>query len=123
MDKVITRLTLVIVMAYFILSYIFAQMGIDILRSTYVLLFELCVVSYTFCSGRFHCRYMRWTALSILLVDIISHTDYYFDYLPISVANIIPIGILALGCTTSLSLAIRHFYQVSRLKRMKDGRA
>lgn len=122
MDKVITRLTLVIVMAYFILSYIFAQMGIDILRSTYVLLFELCVVSYTFCSGRFHCRYMRWTALSILLVDIISHTDYYFDYIPISVANIIPIGILALGCTTSLSLAIRHFYKVSRLKRMKDGR-
>ena len=123
MENVITRLTLVFVMAYFILSYVFAQIGVDILRSTYVLLFELCVVSYTFCNGRFHCRYIRWTALSILLVDIISHTDYYFDYIPVSVANIIPIGILALGCTTSLLLAIRHFCKVNRLKKIKDGRA
>lgn len=122
MDKVLTRLAIVIVMTYFLISYVFAQMGIDILTSSYVIMFELCIVSYTFCSGSFHCKYMRWSALSILIVDIISHTDYYFDYIPVSVYNIIPIGVLALGCLTSITLAVRHFYQVSRIKKLRNGK-
>lgn len=122
MDKVLTRLAIVIVMTYFLISYVFAQMGIDILTSSYVIMFELCIVSYTFCSGSFHCKYMRWSALSILIVDIISHTDYYFDYIPVSVYNIIPIGVLALGRLTSITLAVRHFYQVSRIKKLKNGK-
>lgn len=115
MDRVITRITIVLVTLYFIISYILGQFGIDILASTYVLLFEACVVSYTFCSGKFHCRYMRCTALSILLVDIINHTDYYFNYIPVDYFSAIPIFILALGIGTSITLAIRHFIQVIRL--------
>ena len=121
MDKVITRLTIVLVTIYFIISYIVALFGIDILTNSYIILFELCVVVYTFCSGKFHCLYMRWTALSILLVEILNHTDYYFDYIPVSVFNIIPIAILALGITTSLTLALRHFYRVIKVKRL-NGR-
>ena len=121
MDKVITRLTIVLVTIYFIISYIVALFGIDILTNSYIILFELCVVAYTFCSGRFHCIYIRWTALSILLVEILNHTDYYFDYIPASVFNIIPIAILALGITTSFTLALRHFYRVIKVKRL-NGR-
>lgn len=121
MDRVLTRLTIVIVTIYFIASYIFAQLGVDILTNSYVLLFELCVVSYTFCSGKFHCKYMRWTALSILIVDLLNHSDYYFNYIPVNVFNIVPIGILALGIGTSITLAIRHFYQVTKLsQKLKD---
>jgi hypothetical protein len=93
-----------------------AQTGTDILTNAYVVLFEICVVAYTFCSGKFHCKYIRWTALSLLIVDILNHTDYYFDYVPISVYNILPIGIIALGIVTSLTLAIRHFIQVTKLR-------
>lgn len=121
MDRVLTRLTIVIVTIYFIASYIFAQLGVDILTNSYVLLFELCVVSYTFCSGKFHCKYMRWTALSILIVDLLNHSDYYFNYIPVNVFNIVPIGILALGIGTSITLAIRHFYKVTKLRqKLKD---
>ena len=121
MDRVLTRLTIVIVTIYFIASYIFAQLGVDILTNSYVLLFELCVVSYTFCSGKFHCKYMRWTALSILIVDLLNHSDYYFNYIPVNVFNIVPIGILALGIGTSITLAIRHFYKVMKLQsKLKD---
>lgn len=121
MDKVITRLTIVLVTTYFIISYIAALFGIDILTNSYIILFELCVVAYTFCSGKFHCMYMRCTALSILLVEILNHTDYYFNYIPVSVFNIIPIAILALGITTSFTLALHHFYRVIKVKRL-NGR-
>lgn len=122
MDRIITRITIVLVTIYFIVSYIFAQFGVDIMTSSYVLLFELCAVSYTFCSGSYHCKYMRSTAISVLTVDTISHTDYYFDYIPVSVYNIIPIFILALGVSISAFLAFRHFYLVNKVKRKKHER-
>jgi hypothetical protein len=121
MDKFITRLTVICVSIYFLVAYIFAQLGIDILTSSYVVLFELCTVSYTFCSGNYHCKYMRWTALSILIVEIINYTDYYFNYIPVSVYNIIPIFILALGMGTSLTLAIKHFSRVNKIKRNRKS--
>lgn len=119
MDKVITRFSIVIVTIYFIASYLFAQFGVDILSRAYTILFELCVVTYTFCSGKFHCKYIRWTALSLLFVDVLNYTDYYFNYIPTSVYNIIPIGILAIGITTSITLAFRHFYKVNKIKRLR----
>lgn len=121
MDKFITRLTVIFVSIYFLVAYIFAQLGIDILTSFYVVLFELCAVSYTFCSGNYHCKYMRWTALSILIVEIINYTDYYFNYIPVSVYNMIPIFILALGMGTSLTLAIKHFSRVNKIKRNRKS--
>jgi hypothetical protein len=122
MDKVITRLTIILVTIYFLVSYILALFGLDILTNSYVVLFESCVVAYTFYSGKFHCKYMRWTALSILTVEIINQTDYYFDYIPVSVFNIIPISILALGIATSVTLAIRHFVIVSRIRKSRNAR-
>lgn len=120
MDKGITRFSIVIVTIYFIISYLFAQFGVDILSRAYTILFELCVVTYTFCSGKFHCKYIRWTALSLLFVDVLNYTDYYFNYIPTSVYNLIPIGILALGITTSTTLAFRHFYKVNKIKRLRQ---
>lgn len=108
-----------IVAVYFVVSYILAQMGIDILRYTYTILFELCVVSYTFCGGKFHCRYIRWLALSLLVSDIISHTDYYFDYIPVGIYNLIPLFIIIVGMVTSTTLAFHHFYKVNKIKKLR----
>lgn len=123
MDKIITRLTIAIVAIYFIVSYVVAHFGVDILKYTYILLFEACVLSYTFCSGKFHCRYIRWTALSIFIADIISHTDYYFGYILIRIYNFIPLSILALGISTSIILSFNHFYKVRKIKKIKSNNA
>lgn len=123
MDKFLTRATVMLVSAYFILSYILAQfMGIDILRYSYVILFEMCVVAYTFCSGKYHCRFMRWTALSILICDVVSHTDYYFNYIPLNVFNLVLAFILISGVSVSSTLAIRHFYRISKIKKVLHER-
>lgn len=115
MGNVLVRMTVVIVSIYFLVAYYCAQFhGIDILYNSYALLFELCVVVFTFSAGKFHCKYIKWTALGMLLSDTISHTDYYFDYIPLNYWAYTPLSILALGIGTSITLAIRHFIKVIR---------
>lgn len=118
MGRFLVRITIVIVAIYFIIAYYVAQFfGVDILRNSYTLLFELCVVAYVFSEGKYHCRYIKWTMLSIFFCDLISHTDYYFNYIPLNYWSLLPLGILGIGITTSCTLAIRHFIQVLKLKR------
>lgn len=122
MDKGITRLTVIFIAIYFIVSYLFAQLlGMDILRYSYILLLEACVVAYTFCSGKYHCRFVRWTALSILICDTISHADYYFDFIPVECYNLILLAITGTGLATTTALAIRHFYRVRNVKKRRNG--
>lgn len=122
MDKFLTRITIIIVAIYFLISYIVAQyFGIDILRCTYTLLFELCVVSYTFSSGKYHCRYMRWTALSIFCCDMLTYLDHHFDFIPISIYNYLLTGVLISGIATSTYKAIQHFIRIYKVNRQKNG--
>lgn len=117
MGKFLVRLCISTTALYYVISCLFAQLlGIDILTSTYILLFELCVVVYTFSEGKYHCKYMKYTALSILLADTLTRLDYMFDFMSITAHNLIPIGILAVGIGTSITKAFIHFYRVLKLK-------
>lgn len=119
MGRFLTRITIFIVALYFVVAYIVAQLFcIDILYNWYVLLFELCVILYMFSEGKYHCRFMKWTALSIFICEFISHTDYYIDYIAVEWYNLINLSILAIGVCTSLVLAVKHFVRVQKLKRM-----
>lgn len=117
MGKFIVRMSIIMVAIYLILSCILAQFcGIDILTNVYTLLFELCVVVYTFSEGKYHCKYMKYTALSILLADTLTRLDYMFDFMSVTAHNLIPIAILAVGIGTSVTKAFIHFYRVLKLK-------
>lgn len=118
MGKFLVRITIISVALYFMLAYYMAQFyGIDILYNTYTLLFELCVVVYSFSEGKYHCRFIKWTMLSIFISDIISHLDYYYNFISLGVYNYLLSFILFAGFGTSCILAIRHFYQVIQLKK------
>jgi hypothetical protein len=117
MGKFFVRITIVAVAIYQVFAFILAQLlGVDIQSGNYILLFELCVVVYTFSEGKYHCKYMKYTALSILLADTLTRLDYMFDFLSVSAHNLIPIGILAVGIGTSITKAFIHFYRVMKLK-------
>ena len=117
MGKFCVRITAVIVAIYFVVSYYLAQFfGVDILKDVYILLFELCVLISMFECGNYHCKYMKWTMLGIFICDLLSQIDYYYNIFSISAHNIIPLAILGVSLTTTLTLAIRHFYRVTKLK-------
>lgn len=121
MEKFLVRITVIIVATFFVAQYVLAQLfGINIASNIYIPLFELCVVVYTFSEGKYHCKYMKYTALSILLADTLTRLDYIFDFMSVSAHNLIPIGILALGIGTSITKAIMHFVRVMKLKKKKN---
>lgn len=117
MGKFLVRLTIALVAIYFVIVFIIGQaFGINAYDNIYILLFELCVVVYTFSEGKYHCKYMKYTALSILLADTLTRLDYMFDFMSVTAHNLIPIGILAVGIGTSITKAFIHFYRVLKLK-------
>lgn len=121
MGKFIVRITIVLVSIYFLISFIVAQRyGIDILNDYHTLLFELCVVVYCFSEGKYHCRFLKSTALAILLSDTISRLDNTFDFLSVDAHNYICAYILALGIGTSITLALRYFYKVNQLRNKRN---
>lgn len=122
MGRFLVRATIVVSAAYFVLSYIIAQFcGIDMLFDNYVILFESCVVVYCFSEGAYHCKYIKYTALSILLCDIITRLDNRLDFMSTSAHNIIPIFIMTAGIATGVVLAIKHFVRVRRFKKQRYG--
>lgn len=121
MAKFVTRLTVIIVSLYFLMAHILAfHFGIDILSNTYILLFELCVVCYTFLHGKYHCKYMKFTAISIFICDFVNHLDYYLNFLTVDELFYFSIVILALGVGTSTFKAVHHFYKVLDYKQKRE---
>lgn len=120
MGRFLIRITTIVVSVYFILAYLIAQYcGVDILGDWHTILFELCALVCCFEQGKYHCKYLRFLLLSLLLSDLLTKLDIKYDFLSVSQHNLIPIAIIALGITTSLTLALRHFYKVSKLKRKR----
>lgn len=118
MGKFLVRITIVFVSLYFIISHIVAQcLGLDIVHDFYVLLFELCVVVYAYSEGQYHCKYIKHTALAILLSDTLTRLDNTYNFLSVNEHNLIPIVILAVGMSVSIISALRHFYRVIKLKK------
>lgn len=123
MGKAFVRLTIIGTAVYFALSYLFAQfLGIDILFPCYNIPFELCVVVYAFSEGKYHCKYIKYTALAILASDIITQLDNSLDFLSVELHNIIPLFLIILGVATGCILAIRHFVLVRKLNKRKHGK-
>lgn len=123
MGKLLVRLTIVIVSVYFVLTYLVAQtMGIDIHSDWYASLFALIIVVYAHSEGKYHCKFLKYSATSLFVCDVLTRLDNYYNFLSVDAHNIIPIAILALGLGTSITLAIRHFYRVIKLNRQKNAR-
>lgn len=125
MGKFLVRITLIITSLYLVLCFFIAQfVGKDILDDWYNILFEAIVVVYCFSEGKYHCRYMKYLSISILFSDVLTRLDNSFNFLSVTAHNLIPISILAIGITTSITLALRYFYRVNKVKklRQKNGR-
>ena len=122
MGKLLVRLTIVIVSVYFVLTYVVAQtIGVDIHSDWYTSLFALIIVVYAHSEGKYHCKFLKYSATAVFVCDALTRLDNSYNFLSVDAHNIIPIAILALGLGTSITLAIRHFYRVIKLNKQKNA--
>lgn len=123
MGKFIVRMSIVLTAIYFVVSSLFAQLlGVDILMPYYIPLFELCVVIYAFSEGKYHCKYIKYTALALLLSDTLTQLDNAFNFLTIEAHNLIPVTMIVIGISIGVFLAIKHYIQVIKLKKRLNER-
>lgn len=119
MSKFAIRLTVIIVALYLIMCYIIEfALRINIWSQTYHILFELCTCLCISKQGVYHCKFIKWTAYSILISDSLVCVDNIFDVFPVNFMVLIPPAIIAVGLITTTTLAIRHFIGVQRLKKI-----
>lgn len=120
MGKFFVRVSIIVVSSYMVVSYAIAQLfGIDIFSQWYTVIFEAIIVMYSYSEGKYHCKHIKHLALAIMLADLLTRLDNFYNFLTISEHDWIPIVLLVLGISVSIVSAIRHFLRVSRTKRQR----
>lgn len=119
MSKFFIRIVVLFVAIYMIICHIAAVLWqVNLWSHTYTVLFELCLCLCISAEGKYFCKFIRWTAYAITLNDAIISADELFDFMPYSIASVLPFIIIALGILTTTTLAIKHYIRVKRLKRI-----
>ena len=119
MSKFFVRITVLLVAIYMVVCHIAAVVWqINLWSHTYTVLFEFCVCLCISAQGKYHCKFIRWTAYAITLNDAIISADEIFDFIPYHIAIVLPFVLIAAGLLTTTTLAIRHYIKVKRLKRI-----
>ena len=116
MDKLLVRLFVVSTALYLIHTYIMAWYGVECFSDAYIVMAELaiCVVMST--QGKYHCKYMRFTAYGLTASDSVTRIDNAFDILGVEASIILPLSLIMCSVTISFVLALRHYYRVLKLK-------
>ena len=94
--------------------------GEECFNDLYIILFEitLCVVMST--QGRYHCKYMKYTAYGLVSSDTFTRIDNEYDLVSYDTDILLPISLVVIGVITTFFMSLCHFYKVKQLKRRKD---
>lgn len=119
MSRLLVRITVMMVAIYLVTCYLCALIfGVDIWCQWYYLLIELCFCLCISKQGVYHCRFIKWTAYAIFIVETLAYTDVLFDYMSAPAFIITQTTILTAGIATTTILAIQHYIKVKRLKKI-----
>ena len=116
MDKLLVRLFVVFTTLYFIHAYIFAWFGIECFSDAYIVMAELAICVVMSSQGKYHCKYMKFTAYGLTASDSVTRIDNAFDILGVEASIILPLSLVMCSVTISFVLALRHYYRVLKLK-------
>ena len=119
MDKLLVRLFVVFTTLYFLCTYTMAWFGVECFSDAYIVMAELaiCVVMST--QGKYHCKYMRFTAYGLTASDSVTRIDNAFEILGVEASIILRLRIGMCSVTISFALALRHYYRLLKLKHKK----
>lgn len=116
MDKLLVRLFVVFTTLYFLCTYTMAWYGVECFSDAYIIMaeFAICVVMSS--QGKYHCKYMKFTAYGLTASDSVTRIDNAFDILGVDAAIVLPLSLVMCSVTISFVLALRHYYRVIKLK-------
>ena len=120
MDKLFVRLFVVFTALYLIHTYIMAWLGLECFSDAYIVMAELAICVVMSSQGKYHCKYMKFTAYGLTASDCITRIDNAFDILSVEVSIILPLSLVMTSVTISFVLALRHYYRVLKLKSNKN---
>ena len=116
MDKLFVRLFVVFTALYLIHTYIMAWFGVECFSDAYIVMAELAICVVMSSQGKYHCKYMKFTAYGLTASDCITRIDNAFDILGVEASIILPLSIVMCSIVISFMLALRHYYRVLKLK-------
>ena len=116
MDKMFVRLFVVFTALYLIRTYIMAWFGVECFSDAYIVIAELAICIVMSSQGKYHCKYMKFTAYGLTASDSVTRIDNAFDILGVEASIILPLSLIMCSVTISFVLALRHYYRVLKLK-------
>lgn len=116
MDKMFVRLFVVFTALYLIHTYIMAWFGVECFSDAYIVIAELAICVVMSSQGKYHCKYMKFTAYGLTASDSVTRIDNAFDILGVEASIILPLSLIMCSVTISFVLALRHYYRVLKLK-------
>ena len=116
MDKLLVRLFVVFTALYFICTYIMALYGLECFSDEYIVMAELAICVVMSSHGKYHCKYMKFTAYGLTASDSVTRIDNAYDILSVDAAILLPFSLVMCSVTISFVLALRHYYRVLKLK-------
>lgn len=116
MDKMFVRLFVVFTALYLIRTYIMAWFGVECFSDAYIVMAELAICVVMSSQGKYHCKYMKFTAYGLTASDSVTRIDNAFDILGVEASIILPLSLIMCSVTISFVLALRHYYRVLKLK-------
>ena len=116
MAKLAVRLFVIFTAVYFVQTYIMAWFGAECFSDTYIVFAEVVICFVMSSQGKYHCKYMRFTAYGLTASDSVTRIDNAYDILSVDAAIVLPLSIVMCSVTISFVLALRHYYRVLKLK-------
>ena len=116
MDKLFLRLFVVFTALYLIHTYIMAWLGLECFSDAYIVMAELAICVVMSSHGKYHCKYMKFTAYGLTASDSVTRIDNALDILSVDASIILPLSLVMCSVTISCVLALRHYYRVLNIK-------
>ena len=116
MDRLLVRLFVVFTALYFIHVYIMAWFGVECFSDAYIVIAELAICVVMSSQGKYHCKYMKFTAYGLTASDSVTRIDNAYDILGVEASIILPLSIIMCSIAISFIMALRHYYRILKLK-------
>ena len=107
MDKLLVRLFVVFTTLYFLCTYIMAWYGVECFSDAYIVMAELAICVVMSSQGKYHCKYMRFTAYGLTASDSVTRIDNAYNILSVDAAIVLPLRLVMCYVTISFVLELR----------------